>query len=177
MRMLKYSQLITAVIIMNVMTSAAFASEQQIAQSSHNTPLANPVSHELDLELIAFDDYVDGAVMGTILGFGSGHAMQGRWDDGGSAFAAWEAGFLGGAGLSAFGFLHTFDLYSNRGDVFAGLFVAAGVGFLVTRVFEIVDLWSVDHQADSEEPATTYAPAIGYNSDNDEVSFGLALTF
>jgi hypothetical protein len=175
--MLKYSRLSAVLIVMNVMCSAAFAGEREISQSSNEAIFINPVSNELNLQLITFDDYVDGAVMGTILGFGSGHAMQGRWGDGGSTFAAWEAGFLGGAGISALCFIHTFDLYSKRGDAFAGLFIAAGVGFLVTRIFEIADLWSVDHLADGQEPTSTFAPAIGYNAENDEVNFGLAVTF
>lgn len=177
MRMLKHTRLSAVLIVMNVMCSAAFAGDTQMAQSLNETTLITPVSNELNLQLITFDDYVKGAVMGTILGFGSGHARQGRWDDGGSTYAAWEAAFLGGAGISALGFIQTFDLYSGRGDVFAGLFVATGVGFLVTRIFEVLDLWCVDHLADGEEPSNTFVPAIGYNPENDEVNFGLAVTF
>ena len=177
MRILKCTRFITVLILMNIMCSASFASVGQMRQDTSDATLIHPVSNELDLRLINFDDYVSGAVIGTILGFGSGHATQGRWEDGGSTFAAWETGFLGVAGISALSFIHTFDLYSNRGDVFAGMFLAAGIGFAVTRIFEIIDLWSVDHLAAGEEPSTAFVPAIGYNPENDEVNFGLAVTF
>lgn len=83
--------------------------------------------------------YILGGVVGTGFGCGLGHAIQGRYREVGWKYTAVETGFiLGGmvfgAGLSA-----------NGQRPVGGILFATGLaGYIVTRVFEAVDVWNTE---------------------------------
>ena len=60
--------------------------------------------HELDRRYIPISksNYLQGGVLGTVVGFGTGHAVQGRWQREGWKHTAWQAGV---AAFIAYSFL------------------------------------------------------------------------
>lgn len=85
--------------------------------------------------------YIAGGVVGTIAGFGIGHAIQGRYRDGGWVFTVAEGVSMG---------IYTVGLISMLGDSInnnkssssgSGLIVAGAIGYLGFHIWEIVDLW------------------------------------
>lgn len=94
--------------------------------------------------------YVLGGVLGTYpLGFGIGHAIQGRYSEKGWIFTVGELSSIAvlAAGLgSCFGDA----LSSNDGDcnTGGGLVFLGAFGFVGFRVWEIVDLWATPLEQD-----------------------------
>ena len=109
--------------------------------------------------------YLAGGLLGTFVGFGIGHALQGRWDDDyGWVFAATQLGgiallFVGGTvallAIAAggndpdiFELSNTADSYpkenrkaSKVAEVAGVIAMAGGVTWVVSRIFEIVHVW------------------------------------
>jgi hypothetical protein len=96
--------------------------------------------------------YIAGGILGTIPGFGIGHAIQGRWKDKGWIFTAGEAGGVGlmmAAGMSCM---------SGHSDMMSGgeekacssgnrAFAASGMLiYLGFKVWEIIDVWTAPPQ-------------------------------
>ena len=81
--------------------------------------------------------YVLGGIVGSSLGLGIGHAIQGRYSSKGWFFTMGEVTSLG---------ILIYGLHGGYFDVeFAGLFefTVGTVGFMVFRIWEGVDLWVV----------------------------------
>ncbi len=87
--------------------------------------------------------YVVGGILGTYpVGFGIGHAVQGRWAEDGWVFTAGE---LGSLSLVVAGILGCVDQAfegSNCSDFESAFIVTGAIGFLGFRIWEIVDVWS-----------------------------------
>lgn len=92
-------------------------------------------------------ELVGGGVLGTIVGFGTGHIVQGRYGKRGWMFTAGEAGSLSATalGLAICGATDDEDdveFFSNLdcmlGVVSGGLAIFSGF-----RIWEIVDVWAV----------------------------------
>lgn len=86
--------------------------------------------------------YVTGGILGTYpIGFGVGHAIQGRWTQGGWIFTAGEVGAVAMivAGLSSC-IDNSFDECSG-GE--SSLIVMGALGFVGLRIWEIIDVWAV----------------------------------
>jgi hypothetical protein len=101
----------------------------------------------LEIGEISAPRYVIGGIIGTYpVGFGLGHAVQGRWSDKGWIFTAGEAGSLAVVVAGALGCLNNeFDNGFNGKDDCQGvneaLLVTGIIGFVGFRVWEIVDVW------------------------------------
>ncbi len=87
--------------------------------------------------------YIGGGVLGVLIGFGIGHAVQSRWMRTGWIYTVLQVGVFAVLGLQApgqvFGLLNA-EVWSPRGfrDVLA---LTASLIFLTSRLWEIVDVW------------------------------------
>ena len=109
-------------------------------------------SADMHLIPITQQKYLSGGILGTIIGFGAGHALQGRWRHDGWPHTLTQAG---GAGLAIYSFLCM--LYSSAGpDILDAepkrdypLCALAGMGttllgiatLIVARIVEIASVW------------------------------------
>lgn len=98
----------------------------------------------LDIGEISTARYVTGGILGTYpIGFGVGHAIQGRWSQDGWIFTAGElisvAAIVGGL-LGCVD--NAFD-DQKCSDVERTLVGAGVIGFFGFRIWEIVDVWAV----------------------------------
>lgn len=104
----------------------------------------------LEIGEISTARYVTGGILGTYpLGFGIGHAVQGRWSQKGYIFTAGELISIGVllAGASEC----TGDL-SRGGDCSsgAGTMTIGVLGFVAFRIWEIVDVWAAPLRIEKE---------------------------
>ena len=99
--------------------------------------------------------YVAGGLLGTWMGFGVGHAVQGRYDEAGLIFSFGQAA---GLGMLMVGVINLstssrcfsdpasggFTCETNRSDenLWTGLAISGGVLYGLLRIWEIADLWS-----------------------------------
>lgn len=92
-------------------------------------------------EKIAVDQgrFYGGGAAGTILGFGIGHGIQGRYSESGWIFTATE---LGSFALIMAGASTCVGDSLNENNKDCSLVSFGAAGFLVARVFEIIDLWA-----------------------------------
>ncbi len=147
---LKSNRIETYVKVMCLVGSLLFAVPSIGVNDSTRIPLPSHAK-----ETISRDQYVWGGTVGTILGFGIGHAIQGRYKEKGWIFTLTEGI---GAGTIASGIIWTLFSYKESsktgdasvGDVmpFVGLGLLGATIILGFRIWEIVDLWSVDHAND-----------------------------
>ncbi len=115
--------------------------------------------------------YVTGGVIGSVIGFGIGHAIQGRYgSDRGWIFTTGEAaGFtlaIAGIGRQSCTDTTSYNYNSNCDRSSANSLIA--VGFLTMlgfHVWEVVDLWAgatpVDSQTEAFIIPNTDAPGVG----------------
>jgi hypothetical protein len=103
--------------------------------------------------------YVTGGVIGSIFGFGIGHAIQGRYADKGWIFTATE---VAGVGLAAAANCKTEkddygdDKWTCKNG--SGLY-AIGVGVVLGfHIWEIVDLWADAKPVDDSSPKAYLIP-------------------
>lgn len=126
--------------------------------------------HEiLDRGEVSTTAYVVGGVLGTWpLGFGIGHAIQGRYIEKGWIFTLGEVG-SGLIFISGLASCINQNLYSgctNNGVITAGL-----VGFIGFRVWEIIDLWvgppliNRRYHALQEQKGLAFVPMIAPTKD------------
>ncbi|MCA9519508.1 MAG: hypothetical protein KC609_00980 [Myxococcales bacterium] len=85
--------------------------------------------------------FVGGGLLGTLVGFGLGHAVQNRWTRTGWIFTLGETV---GMGLFAGGFLH--DSENPDSKVGIGLIVSGAILMGVLRIAEIVDIWRLPRE-------------------------------
>ena len=90
--------------------------------------------------------YVSGGVVGSFLGLGLGHAAQGRWTSSGIYYTGSQ---LAGTSLFIYGmhctFMTSFEENNSESEKCSK---QATLGFsvvLISRIFEVVDLWSYDN--------------------------------
>jgi hypothetical protein len=102
----------------------------------------------LDEGEISTTRYVIGGVLGTYpIGFGVGHAIQGRWSEQGWIYTAGELGSLGVLIIGAAGCLNDeLENGINRKDDCKGfneaMIITGAIGFIGFRIWEIVDVWA-----------------------------------
>lgn len=87
--------------------------------------------------LVSKDDYVVGGIVGSVVGFGIGHAVQSRYSDYGWVFSIGEG--LGVAGWKIIPWIMEASGYIGRAPTIisrAGLSVLVGL-----RLWQITDLW------------------------------------
>ncbi len=87
--------------------------------------------------------YFTGGVVGTYptLGFGLGHAIQGRWSDDGWIFTVGELGTLSLLVAGASGCADSLLKTQNCSNLENNMIVTGLIGFLGFRIWEIIDLW------------------------------------
>lgn len=93
--------------------------------------------------------YVTGGVVGSLVGFGTGHAVIGKYKQVGWLYTAAEAGFLG---LMIVGHKKSVDETLRdgvSGDFDGsnyGLMIVGYVGFISSKIGEIFDIWNRPHE-------------------------------
>ncbi len=98
----------------------------------------------IDIGEISTSRYIIGGVLGTYpIGLGVGHAVQGRWLQGGWIFTAGE---LGSIALAVAGLAGCIDNTFSSDDCSGGessLIIAGVFGYVGFRIWEIIDVWAV----------------------------------
>ena len=116
--------------------------EGNTRQTSPKAERMQPTSEEsaiLDRGEINGAAYVIGAILGTYpLGFGIGHAIQGRYKEMGYIFTIGE---LGSLGVMMAGGVQCVGKWSGGDSCDGTLLTLGAVGFLGFKVWEIIDLW------------------------------------
>lgn len=141
--------------------------------------------HEVDSSLIPINKskYLQGGLLGTLVGFGTGHAVQGRWRRDGWQHTAWQAGAVA---LASYGwFCKNYssagpdDLNSNiepkpkpsypACDGY-GLMMLVGIPlFAALKIIEIASVWEPSPDlyrivsGNNQLPTFTVAPLLNTN--------------
>lgn len=112
--------------------------------------------------------YIAGGVLGTLMGIGIGHAIQGRYMENGWLFTATQLG-------SAF----SLGVFAGQGnEVWTGLSAITLIGF---RIWELIDVWWLpsSHKIVSHKKRNGfYASPLLYSDNNSsQKALGLSLGF
>lgn len=101
---------------------------------------ANETSADQPLQ-ISHSDYVLGGVVGSIVGFGTGHAIQDRYLSGGGwAFTLCEG--IGAAAIITGGILYgTAGTDVDKQTLGKRFMLAGGIFYGGFKIWEIIDLW------------------------------------
>jgi hypothetical protein len=128
--------------------------------ANETAPKQDTVIHEAQ--------YVGGGLVGTLIGFGTGHAIQERYLNKGLIFTLGEFG------------TQLFAAACFTSGCPDGLFLASFAGFIGLRIWEIVDVWMirssgvrVADSSESPEVTLTYVPLIR----DGHMTSGLRLTY
>ncbi len=86
--------------------------------------------------------YVGGGLLGTVVGYGIGHAVQGRWSDKGWIFTVGELASVSVIVITATSCIAA-DLEGRaREDRCMAALVGSLVAYTGFRIWEIIDLWA-----------------------------------
>lgn len=97
----------------------------------------------LEVGEISTARYVTGGILGTYpIGFGVGHAIQGRWTQGGWIFTAGELGSLAAVVGGIAGCVDNTFRNDHCSGLESTLIVTGIIGFVGFRIWEIVDVWA-----------------------------------
>jgi hypothetical protein len=99
----------------------------------------------IEIGEISNASYIVGGILGTYpIGFGIGHAIQGRWYEQGQIFTWGELGSLAVAVSGAVGCINESTDGDDKwgcSDLESGLMIAGVAGYIGFRIWEIVDVW------------------------------------
>lgn len=123
--------------------------------------LASPLLGADEVEEISPERYICGGITGTLCGFGIGHAIQGRYKNKGWIFTLSESLAIGTiiSGVVVSSLSPELGSTSGHPDARAiltyagvgiGLCALGGVAEAGFRIWEIVDVWWVDHARDHD---------------------------
>ena len=139
-----------------------------------NESQEDSISQNFQHKTISNETYIAGGVT-SLIGFGIGHAIQGRYLEKGWIFTLLDVGIIAGAYASFVGGLSL--AYSTKGDlgnlifVFYGI-VTAGIGL---RVWQTVDAWLLpDHYKVVRN--IELSPDL-YTTNNGDLVLGLSLKY
>lgn len=90
--------------------------------------------------------YIGGGAVGTFVGFGIGHAIQGRYQEAGWIFTTAEIASLG---LIVYGFGSCEKDANGKTSSRCGTLSLGLTGVFISRVFEIIDVWAGAYPNDS----------------------------
>lgn len=99
---------------------------------------------------------VTGPIVGTVVGLGTGHLIEGRWLDKGWIFTAGETA---GLALFASGFRceTVAGTYKDTTECNANTFATlGGITFLAFRIWQIVDLWATPVTPQQEDQKLSF---------------------
>ena len=139
---------------------------------------------------MSYDDYVTGSIVGTLFGFGSGHALQGRYADNGWKFTATEIAAVGiiAASLapckSDFFSSHALTLNQRLEKCQKTGLVVGNLLGAATHIYEVFDLWLTPNPAlhhhffgGTNPDANTWRLALSPPLGNAAGSLNLTLNF
>ena len=155
------------------------ANEMGSAESEAAT--ASFRDYDSSTKSITNGQYIGGGVTSILLGYGIGHAIQGRYMERGWIFTASELVAIGGYITSVVFFVtEASDVYrtGNTGGVkaFGGVSLAFLVALTGLRVWEIVDAWMLpSHYKIVKESPFQLTPLAYYNQKN--MNLGLSLQY
>jgi hypothetical protein len=133
--------------------SVALAQPGNFTPSYENIRLTEEELEILEQGEISAGRFIAGGIVGTHVGFGVGHIVQGRWSDMGwmftigetAAFAAFVYGMadcLEGETYYASDTNGYHDTTTRNDGCNAGLFVGGLIGFAGLRLWEVIDVWT-----------------------------------
>ena len=138
-----------------VVSATAFSlSNLNLVSNYTNTPANSPSylasdrhSHDSSVKTISQGRYIGGGVASIFLGFGIGHAIQGRWEEKGwihtllqsSTIVVW----FGSLAFTGFSLLEDASNYTFSGNSSAGIGLIAGTFIVLigSRIWEMIDVW------------------------------------
>ncbi len=119
----------------------AISAEKKVANKS-SSPMAIPTAEEeslLDGGEVSIPRYLGGAFLGSFVGFGTGHAIQGRFFNKGAYFFIGEST---GLGIALVGSIALCGIQGERGSSNCLWIANLGAGiFVLAKAWEIFDLW------------------------------------
>ncbi len=89
--------------------------------------------------------YISGGILGSTVGFGTGHLIVGKWKESGWLYTVGEVGFLAlmvGGYKKSLGDTLSTGFNGNFDGANTGLMLTGYVGFIATRIGEIFDIWA-----------------------------------
>jgi len=131
-------------LILSLFSFSSFAESSLIYEAKKKEiKLTEQDEKILSIGEISTARYVTGGILGTYpLGFGVGHAVQGRWSEDGWKFTAGELGSLTLLVAGLIGCIDNALSADNCSDVENTLAVTGFIGFIGFRIWEIVDVWA-----------------------------------
>jgi hypothetical protein len=160
---------ILLILINGASTAAAQPGQTQPAPYYPPQPAPQPAQvtqAEYDLLMrgeMTEGQHVGGGLLGTRLGFGTGHSMQRRWQEKGWIFTVGEAAAYG---VLLAGIIDCIELEGERTEDCAdGWIIGGALAFVGLRIWEAVDVWAYppDHNRRVRElRARVYGPNYYY---------------
>ena len=144
---------------------------QAFAQDSSDLQVDFPVKS------LSQNDYTISKVTSIILGFGIGHAIQGRWLDKGWIFTTGNILTTGGFLFSLFGAGYA-SMYDDEQTAEIGM-VSSIVFFILTislKTYEAIDVWKAPGYEIKKSSALELKPIISMNALKGS-DFGLSLKY
>ena len=107
-------------------------------ESQDNKPQADNIPQISQQKTIENDKYIGSGIVGSLIGFGIGHAIQGRYLEKGWIFTVLEVGFFVGANAFLSSWPDNTIVINGDPTIFTYVLVTIGVGL---RIWQIIDLW------------------------------------
>ena len=159
---------LTKLLISSVLTG--LVSVSAVANNGDNAESEAAVSSKPE---ISTGKYITGGILGSAIGFGIGHAVQGRYGSKGWIFTA---GDTAGALFLSTGFVGCWTHKNDNGDYACtssdtstlAVGYALSVGF---HVWEIVDVWTGATPKSEEEPKVSLMVLPATQNQNSQFAF------
>ena len=129
-----------------------------------------------NVETINQGQYIAGGVIGTVFGFGIGHAVQGRWTKTGWIHTALQ---VGATGVLVAGYMPLIVAFlsDTKGNNNVVLSVIGSIVLLGAKVWEIVDVWAVPSSMKVvSQNRVVYGPTL-YSQHNQGHFLGMKLQY
>ena len=110
-----------------------------------------------------------GGVFGTVIGYGIGHAMQGRWIKTGWIHTTFQ---VSGLAILIGGYIGLFPAFSAKTS-----YIIGSVVFVGSKIWEIVDLWNVPSSMKVVSQKGLYMAPTLYSQYNQDRFLGIKLQY
>ena len=148
-----------------------------------NDSAANGDRSTPSVETISEGQYITGGVIGTVFGFGIGHAVQGRWTKTGWIHTTLQVGgvvVVTASYLWALPLMFTPDekgTVTVMGIILLTTIVTGGVAFWGSKIWEIVDVWRVPSSMKVVSKKRLYMAPTLYSQNNQGHFLGMKLQY